>query len=66
MIRGQFTVADASERLDVNPWTLKRWERLGRIPAARRDPFCGARVYTAEDVERIKEHLTEAEIATTR
>ena len=43
---------DAAARVGVHPQTLRRWEREGVVPPATRRR--GQRVYTAEDVDRIK------------
>lgn len=48
-----FTTAPVAEQLGIAQNTLRRWERLGRIPKVERDSV-GRRVYTAGDVEVIR------------
>lgn len=57
MIRGNLTITDAAKLVGVNPWTLRRLEALGRIPAPQRDQLCGARTYTESDLNQIREAL---------
>jgi len=48
------TVKEAARYLGVNPITLKRWEAKGKIKA-RRHPMNNYRIFTDEEVERIKQ-----------
>lgn len=48
-----FTTYQVAEQLGVAQSTLRRWERIGRIPKVARDS-AGRRVYRAEDVEFIR------------
>lgn len=47
------TVKEAAEYLGVNPITLKRWEAKGKI-TARRHPMNNYRIYTEEEINKIK------------
>lgn len=47
------TVKEAARYLRVNPMTLRRWEKVGKIEV-RRHPMNNYRIYTKEEVERIK------------
>lgn len=49
------TTAEVAERLGVDETTLRTWERLGKIPVAKRDT-CGRRVYAEIDVNTIRDH----------
>ena len=37
--------------------TIRRWEREGRIPPARRDPFSGQRCWNREEVIELQQRL---------
>lgn len=49
----QLSTGDVAVMFDVHPATIRRWEREGVIPPAKRRR--GLRVYSADDVERIRE-----------
>jgi hypothetical protein len=58
MIRQQLTLGDVSRQVGVGPWTIRRLERLGRIPPARRDPIANnSRIYSVHDAEVIRAAL---------
>jgi DNA-binding transcriptional MerR regulator len=59
MINGKYTIGDVARKYGVAPWTLRRLEQLGHIPAPRRDPFSRKRVYSETDVERLGAMLTQ-------
>lgn len=46
-------VSQVAERLGVCPQTLRKWEKVGKIPPAARD-FNGHRRYAAADVEVLR------------
>lgn len=48
-----YTTAHVAEMIGVAQSTLRRWERLGRIPKVARDS-AGRRVYTAEYVAELE------------
>jgi excisionase family DNA binding protein len=48
------SVSKAAELLEIHPSTLKRWEREGKIPKAKRAARTNMRIYTQEDVEKIR------------
>ncbi len=54
MVRKNYTISEAAEQVGLGPWTLRRLERQGRIPAARRDPLARARVYSEDDLTTLK------------
>lgn len=54
---GYYTTADVANMLKVNKMQLYRWEASGRLPKARRHPMNDYRVYTAEDVGKIKKRI---------
>ena len=47
-----YTTAQVAEQLGVAQSTLRRWERVGKIPKMARDS-AGRRAYMEEDVEVI-------------
>jgi DNA-binding transcriptional MerR regulator len=47
-------VGEAASQLGITPKTLKAWEKKGDIPKAGRN-YKGDRVYTAQDIEQIKQ-----------
>lgn len=55
--KGYLTVKDAARLLGVDRKTLYRWEVAKKIPAARRHPMNKYRVYTQEDIDKIKKLL---------
>lgn len=57
MRRNRYTVQDAADLVGLGPWTLRRLERLGRIPTPPRDSISGWRYYSDDDVERLREAL---------
>jgi DNA-binding transcriptional MerR regulator len=46
-------IGELAHSLGCSPTTIRKYEELGKIPAAERTPF-GYRVYRAEDVDAIK------------
>ncbi len=54
MIRSRSTITEVAQQVGVNAWTLRRLERLGRIPPARRDPLARVRIYSNEDITMLK------------
>ena len=51
---GYCTVADVLKELKISKNTLINWERAKKIPRARRHPMNRYRVYTQEDIDKIK------------
>ena len=56
-----FGILEVARVLGVHPGSLRRAEREGRIPAARREPLSRYRFYTAEDVAVLKRVFTRTE-----
>ncbi len=46
------TVKEASQILGVNPETLRRWDKKGKLKA-KRHPMNNYRIYKAREIERI-------------
>src|SRR5438477_11515842 len=46
------TVTQAAEFLGVSPWTLRNWDRAGKLRPARH-PVNGYRIYKHEDLEAV-------------
>ena len=51
---GYFTTKEVAETLRISKMTLYRWEKARKIPHARRHPMNKYRVYTQEDIGKIK------------
>ena len=49
-------VKKASELLDINPATLRRWDKLGKL-IAKRHPINNYRFYNVMDIEALKEKI---------
>ena len=54
LFKKYYTLKDAAEKLDVVLMTILRWERSGKIPKIRRHPKNGFRIFTDEDIIKIK------------
>jgi excisionase family DNA binding protein len=52
---GRYSMKQAAAQLGVHKLTLYRWERTGQIPAAKRFARKNERVYTDEDIQRIRD-----------
>ena len=48
------TSDDVAKALKINKKTLYRWEAAGKIPKAKRHPMNKYRVWTREDVEKLR------------
>src|SRR4051812_6861101 len=48
------TVGEAAEFLGVSPWTLRNWDKAGRL-RPRRHPKNGYRIYRHEDLRAVLE-----------
>src|SRR5437016_1367280 len=46
------TVGDAAEFLGVSPWTLRNWDKAGRLRPVRH-PKNGYRIYRKEDLSAV-------------
>ena len=49
-------VKEASVLLDINPATLRRWDKLGKL-LAKRHPINNYRVYNVKDIQALKEKI---------
>ena len=50
-----FTISDVAKKMGVHPSTIRRWEKEGVIPAAKKR--LKIRVYDAQDLKRIEEKV---------
>lgn len=50
-----YLTQEVTDILGICKKTLFNWERAGKIPKARRDPMNNYRVYSEQDIERLKE-----------
>ena len=53
IIQGFMTVKEAAEYLGVSPITLRRWDKKGKLKT-RRHPMNNFRIYSKDEVRRIK------------
>lgn len=49
-----YTISDVARILGISDRTLKNYENQGKIPKARRDPKSRWRIYTDEDIQKLK------------
>lgn len=54
------TIQDAAKILEVNPETLRRWDRKGKY-AARRHPINGYRLYDEKDIKALLKKIQKGE-----
>lgn len=50
-------ITQAARLLGIHPNSLRRAEREGRVPAAKRESFSRIRIYTRVDIEALRRHL---------
>ena len=53
----KITVGELARRFGRDTSTIRRWEREGRIPPARRDPLNGHRYWSETEVEELRRRL---------
>lgn len=51
-LKDHLTVAEAAEFLGVSPWTLRNWDKTGKLKPMRH-PVNGYRIYRQQDLEKI-------------
>ena len=49
-----YTTKEAAAKLDVTTTTLIHWDNSSKIPKVRRHPKNGYRIFTDEDITKIK------------
>ena len=49
-----YTAAEVSDILGVTKNTLFNWEKAGKIPKPKRDPMNNYRVFTEEDIKKLR------------
>ena len=49
-----YRVSEVCKEIGIFKNTLYNWEKKGKIPKAYRDPMSKWRLYSKEDIERIK------------
>lgn len=50
----RYFIRDVARILGVSSRTVINWELAGKIPRAKRDPMSKYRVYSEEDVKKLK------------
>lgn len=51
----RYLIQDVARVLGVTKRSIYNWEKAGKIPKARRDPMSRYRIYTEEDLQKLKE-----------
>lgn len=54
MLKRFYKVSEVAKILGITTRSLYNWERAGKIPKPRRDPMSNYRLYTREDIEKLK------------
>ena len=52
-MQARYTMAQAAVKIGVHKMTLYRWEKSGKVRAAKRLARTNERIYTDEDIELI-------------
>jgi excisionase family DNA binding protein len=55
-MKDYMTVMEAARILGVNPETLRRWDRAGKLKA-KRNPMNNYRLYSVKDIESLKKQI---------
>lgn len=50
----RYYIVDVEKILGISRRTYYTWEKLGKIPKARRDPMSKYRYWTEEDIKKLK------------
>ncbi len=50
----KYTRTEIARALRVSSMTVFRWEKAGKIPAARRNPTSNYRTYTEADLKKLR------------
>lgn len=54
LFKKYYTIKEAAAKLGVTTTTLIHWDNSGKIPKVRRHPKNGYRIFTDEDIVKIK------------
>ena len=54
MAKRFYRVREVADKLGITTRSLYNWERAGKIPKPHRDPMSNYRLYTREDIEKLK------------
>ena len=55
-MKDYMTVMEAAKILGVNPETLRRWDRAGKLKA-KRNPMNNYRLYSVKDIESLEKQI---------
>lgn len=50
----RYLIKDVARILGVTRRSIYNWEKAGKIPRVERDPMSGYRIYTEEDLKKLK------------
>lgn len=50
----RYYITDVAEKLGVTTRTILNWEEAKKIPKAKRDPMSRYRIYTEQDIKKLK------------
>ena len=56
MADGRLSITEVAKELGITTKTITRWEKAGKIRAAKRD-WRGWRVYSSDDLEAMKSFI---------
>lgn len=54
LFKKYYMLKEAAKKLEVSSTTILNWERAGTIPKIRRHPQNGWRIFTDQDLSKIK------------
>lgn len=55
-MKDYITVIEAAKILGVNPETMRRWDRAGKL-RAKRNPMNNYRLYSVKDIDKLKKRI---------
>lgn len=50
----RYLIQDIAKALGVTKRSIYNWEKAGKIPKAKRDPMSHYRIYSDEDLKKLK------------
>lgn len=59
------SISEVAEAIGRSASTVRRWERLGLIQPARRDPITNARRYSQKELEKLRQRVAPVEFRRT-
>lgn len=53
-MKKRYKISDIEKFLNITRRTYYRWEKVGKVPKAKRDPMSNKRYWYKEDIEKLK------------